>query len=98
MNQDNRTMAQRNIEAIVKKERASTWQEAERYYANLVVQAFQPLTSGDLEDCLDLARQEFEMSADVFWLRVRDGLLYKLKRRANPLFAPPDQPDDELPF
>lgn len=93
-------MQNQKLVDMLKRERAAAWEEAQRYHADLVIGCMKDVLCGDLQSCLEIARHEYEMNDDAFWLRVRDGLLYDLEVQRSGLYQtpPPLEGDDELPF
>lgn len=65
-----------------------------------VMDFLERITSGDLPQCLAVARQEHAETGAALWLGVRDGLRRKIVQgeywRENRSISPAD--DDALPF
>jgi len=93
-------MQNEKLAELLKQERTNAWEEAQRYHADLIIGCMKDLLRGDLQSCLEIARHEYEMNDDAFWLRVRDGLLYDLELQRQGLIPlpPPPVDDDDLPF
>lgn len=74
--------------------------EAREEHAHLIIEFLERITSGNLQECLDVTRQEFDTTRAELWRRARDILLRRIaiQRRTQESQPASQGLDDELPF